>query len=148
MTKDQLLESARSLVRPGPDAAEEYSKNRTAIVAEVDRIMMDRQDLSDLVGDGNDAMMRDNHQNHALFMESVFRNYDPNILVETVLWVFRAYRSHGFQLTYWAAQLNAWLQVIEKKLDPDSYNAIEPFYNWLIVNIPVFTRLTDTQGEQ
>ena len=69
-------------------------------------------------------------------------------LVETVLWVFKAYRSHGFKLTYWSAQLNAWLQIIEKELTPASYKAVLPFYNWLVVNIPIFSKLTDSQCEQ
>lgn len=145
MTKEQLLESAQNLTPPGTDIAEEYAQKRAAMVAEINQIMVARHDLSDLIGDGNEAMMQDNHNNHALFMASVFANYKPEVLVETVLWVFRAYRSHGFQLTYWPAQLNAWLQVIGKEMTPDSHKAILPFYNWMIVNIPIFVKLTETE---
>jgi hypothetical protein len=42
-------------------------------------------------------------------MVSLFGDYHPEVLVETVLWVFRAYRSHGFKLTYWPAQLDMWV---------------------------------------
>jgi len=65
------------------------------------------------------------------------------VLVETVLWVFRAYRSHGFQTTYWAANLNIWVDLIRQELSESAYNEIYPFYNWLIVNIPVFVKLSD-----
>lgn len=147
MTKEQLIESAQKLVQPAPDVVEEYSLKRIRMVSEINRIMLARQDLADLIKEGNEAMMQNNHNNHALFMESILGNYNPEVLVETVLWVFRAYRSHGLQLTYWSAHLNVWLQVIEKELTPDSYQTILPFYNWLIVNIPIFSKLTDTQSE-
>ena len=76
-------------------------------------------------------------------MDSMFVEYDPATLVETVLWVFRAYRSHGFLTTYWAANLDTWLKMLEKELSDESFTAIAPFYTWLIVNIPIFVKLTD-----
>lgn len=105
--------------------------------------MLSRHDLSAMIGEGNEAMMKDNHNNHALFMESIFTNYNPEVLVETVLWVFKSYRAHGFQVTYWPAQLNAWIKIIEKELSPASCKTILPFYQWLIVNIPAFTELSE-----
>jgi hypothetical protein len=77
-------------------------------------------------------------------MLSLFSDYQPAVFVETVLWVFRAYRSHGFQTTYWAANLNIWVDLLQKELSEDAWQQIYPFYNWLIVNIPVFTAITDT----
>ena len=76
-------------------------------------------------------------------MLSIFTDFNPKVLVEKVLWVFRAYRSHGFQTTYWAANLNIWVDLIRQELSESAYNEIYPFYNWLIVNIPVFVKLSD-----
>ena len=76
-------------------------------------------------------------------MASLFLDYEPEVFVDTVLWVFRAYRSHGFQTTYWAANLNLWVDLLKKDLTPEAFEEIYPFYNWLIVNIPAFVKLTD-----
>lgn len=147
MTKDQLLESARQLKQPANTATEEYSSKRGQLVAEIDKIMLSRPDLVNLIGNDNQAMMQDNHQNHAQFMESMFTSFQPEVLVETVIWVFKAYRSHQFHSTYWSAQLNTWQQVLEKGLTPESYKEIQPFYHWMIVNIPVFSKLRDASED-
>lgn len=143
MTKDQLMESAKKLQQPPNKIAEEYAQKRDLLVAVVNRIMSNREDLNELIGKQNHTMMEDNHNNHARFMDSIFHSYDPQTLVETVLWVFRAYRSHGFHQTYWSAQLNAWLQAIHKELSEEAFLQIETFYNWLIVNIPAFIKLSE-----
>lgn len=49
--------------------------------------------LSDL----NDIeMMKDNHANHVRFVHSILNNPNAEVHTDTVLWVFRAYKSHGF----------------------------------------------------
>ncbi len=93
----------------------------------------------------NQNMAQDNNRNFPRFMDALFLNYQPQILVETVLWVFRAYRSHGFATTYWAANLNIWVDLLKKELTPAAFEEIYPFYRWLIVNIPVFVRITDQE---
>lgn len=113
------------------------------LVDNMNNYMLKRPDINDLVGEGNLEMMKDNHSNHARFMESVFINYEPEILVDTVLWVFRAYRSRNFSSTYWAAQLNAWMNIYKTELSEKTYTEILPFYKWLQVNIPVFNALAE-----
>lgn len=105
--------------------------------------MADRMDLEKMVGKDNLPMAEDNNRNFSRFMDSIFHDYDPKVFVETVLWVFRAYRSHGFQTTYWAANLNIWMDMLARELPAETFESLYPFYNWLIINIPVFTSLTD-----
>ena len=76
-------------------------------------------------------------------MESLFGSYDPKIFVETVLWVFRTYRNHGFNTSYWAANLDIWVEILRSSVSEETYREVYPYYHWLIVNIPVFTMLTD-----
>jgi len=76
-------------------------------------------------------------------MESVFVNYEPEVMVDTVLWVFRAYRSRNFSSTYWAAQLNTWINIYKNELSENCYKEILPFYKWMQVNIPVFNTLAE-----
>ncbi len=134
--KAQLLETASALEAPPAPAVEEFNKKHEQLAAMGNLIMNQRPDLEKLVGEGNWSMAEDNNRNFARFMASLFIEYNPEIFLNTVLWVFRAYRSHGFQTLYWAANLNIWMHILKKELTPESFTALFPFYNWLIVNIP------------
>jgi len=142
--KDVLLVSAETLAPPAETAIQEFEHKWEQIAAQGTRLLLARPDLEKLVGKGNEQMAEDNNRNFPRFMLSLFSDYQPAVFVETVLWVFRAYRFHGFQTTYWAANLNIWVDLLQKKLSADAWQQIYPFYNWLIVNIPKFTAITDT----
>ena len=141
--KQQLLNSAKKLQQPTESATTEFSHKREQLAAKGSQLLSERNDMEKLVGKGNKQMSEDNNKNFARFMESMFSEYDPNVLVETVLWVFRAYRSHGFQTIYWAANLNIWIEMLKNEMSEETFNELYPFYNWLVVNIPVFVKLTD-----
>lgn len=143
MSKTALIASLSTLQQPSAQVALEFEGKRELLAAEMNRLMITRTDLHLLIGDGNTAMMEDNHRNHARFMASIFLNFQPQVLVETVLWVFRAYRSHGFHIAYWPAQLDQWVELIKKELSPEAFNDIYPFYNWMIVNQPLFVLESD-----
>ena len=145
--KDRLLTSALALIPPPASAVREFSLKRSRLAAMGNETMAARPDLEKLVGEGNRQMAEDNNRNFARFMETLFGDYTPRVLVETVLWVFRAYRSHGFQTTYWAANLNIWVHMLRRELSAESFEALYPFYHWLIVNIPLFTSLTETADD-
>jgi hypothetical protein len=106
-----------------------------------------RPDIVEMVGKNNINMMRDNHANHARFLESIFNQHSPETLVDTVLWVFRAYIARNFSSTYWAAQLNTWIEIYKKELTKECYDAIYPYYNWMQINIPSFTILAEEETE-
>jgi len=147
MDKKWLLESARALPLAEPAAVNEYSRKAEMLAAAVSEILLQRDDLTALIGEDNQAMMQDNHANHARFSAAILSRPNADVLVESVLWVFRAYRGHGFSTSYWAAQLNAWFQVLPRQLSTGSWAQIRPYYEWLQVNIPVFAALTDnTRG--
>ncbi|MFP4040416.1 MAG: hypothetical protein ACLFS7_07730 [Desulfosudaceae bacterium] len=141
--KEKLFDTASELSPPSDSAIEDFAKKHEQLAGMGNQIMAKRVDLDKLVGKGNQEMAEDNNRNFARFMLSIFTDFNPKVLVETVLWVFRAYRAHGFQTTYWAANLNIWVDLIRQELSESSYKEIYPFYNWLIVNIPVFVKLSD-----
>lgn len=143
MGKDELVQSAARLHAAAPEAVAEFAAQRDQIVSAVNARMLARPDVNALVGPGNIDMMKDNHANHARFIESILSEYHPAVLVDTILWVFRAYRSRGFQTAYWAAQLNAWVDSCKHLLSASSFQAIGPLYDWMIVHIPQFVELTD-----
>jgi len=143
MKRENLIESAKSLKQPSIDSYNEFSAKLDIIISELNSLMLERKDLKNLIGEGNEKMMEDNHQNHARFMQSVFKHYIPEILVDTVLWVYRAYRSHGFNLTYWPAQLDTWIVIYKNQLSENTYKEIYPFYNWMLINQAAFVNLSD-----
>lgn len=143
MTKAQLIESAQSLIQPSPEASSEFSLKSELLATALNERFKKRKDLNQMIGEGNLDMMMDNHRNHIRFISSIFANYQPEVLVETVLWVFRAYRSHGFKLTYWPAQLDSWVEIFRNELSEQTFNEVYPFYNWMIINNPLFAALSD-----
>ena len=146
MTREYLIASARALSPPPAVATEEFSRKRDAIAARVNQAMAQRRDLEKLVGSDGRSMSEDNNRNFPLFMESLFQAFEPEVLVDTVLWVFRTYRAHGFRPIYWPANLDTWVETLRQELPADAFAAVFPFYRWLIAHIPAFTALTDEAG--
>lgn len=143
MKRIDLIESAGKLVQVDEMFAKEYESKRDILVDLMNKKMVSRADIKEMVGELNIEMMKDNHANHARFMESIFTKHSPEVLVDTILWVFRAYQSRNFSSTYWAAQLNSWIDILKKELTSDCYVAIYPYYNWMQINIPNFVALCD-----
>jgi hypothetical protein len=147
MQREDLLVSARKLQQVTEKSTTEFGSKRDKLVDLMNKKMEKRADLLEMVGADNVEMMRDNHANHARFLESIFNEHSPEILVDTVLWVFRAYRSRNFSSTYWAAQLNTWIEIYKTELSPECYNEVYPYYNWMQINIPTFNKLAEENLE-
>ena len=148
MTIAELVASAGGFESVEEEVASEYAEKKDLLAALMHQRLLERPDINALLGQENLQVMRDNHANHALFMASLLRHYDPEVLVNSVLWVFRAYRARGFHPNYWTAQLNAWIASIEQELSLESAAAILPIYRWMIAHIPQFTHLTDATADQ
>ncbi|SDX85389.1 hypothetical protein SAMN05444411_110105 [Lutibacter oricola] len=147
MDKNYLLETANNLKQVSNSSSKEYELKAELLIAEMNKLMLNRNDLEKLVGKDNFEMMQENHSNHVRFIASILANYNSEVLVETILWVFRAYRSHGFSTNYWSAQLNAWMKILLNHLSQESYNEIFPLYEWMQINIPVFVKVSDEKLE-
>lgn len=145
MDKNYLLQTANQLKQVSNVAATEYEQKAELLIVEMNKLMLERQDLEILVGKNNINMMQDNHANHVRFMASILKNYNSDVLVETILWVFRSYRSHGFSANYWAAQLNTWMVIFKSQFSVETYEEVKPLYEWMQINIPIFVKLSDEQ---
>ncbi|MBF0227094.1 MAG: hypothetical protein HQK76_16745 [Desulfobacterales bacterium] len=144
MNREDLIKTALDLKGFESFAIDEYSLKKDILVVKINKKMIARLDIKEIIGENNIEMMKDNHANHARFVENILRNYNAVILVDTVSWVFRAYRSRGFHPNYWAAQLNGWIDILKEELSKESFNVIYPLYNWFTVNIPAFTNLSES----
>lgn len=141
--KDLLIATAMKLTQVSDLAANEYVGKSDLLISMINSRMLERSDIEDIVSENNLSMMKDNHANHVRFISSILKNRNPEVLVETILWVFRAYRSHHFTTNYWAAQLNCWIEILREVLTLDSYNEIYPYYEWMQINIPIFVIVSD-----
>lgn len=142
MNYNFLVESAGKIPAASKNAVIEYHEKSEFLIASMNKQMSIRPDLDELIGENNFEMMKDNHANHVRFIHSVLKFPNAEVLVETILWVFRAYQNHGFSGSYWAAQLNTWFQILKEELTPESYQQIIPLYEWIQVNIPLFEKLS------
>jgi hypothetical protein len=143
MDKNYLIETASLLKNVSEKSMEDYIQKSEFLIAKMNLLMMAKPDIENLVGKNNMEMMKDNHANHIRFMSSIFKTFSADVFVETVLWVFRAYRSHGFNTLYWASQMNTWIMLLKETLTNDSYLEIYPYYEWIQTNIPILVKLSD-----
>jgi hypothetical protein len=143
MTTEELIAEAAALPQPSSEAVKEFAEKRERLVSLFNAEFGKRSDLDVMIGANNLLMMEDNHRNHARFMESIFQYTAPKVLVDTILWVYRTYRSHGFTLAYWPAQLDSWVELYRRELSPATFREIEVFYNWMIIRQPAFAEASD-----
>lgn len=143
MTKGECIAEVAGLPPASARAAAAFGARGMAMAQRVTEILATRPDLDRLIGPGNLAMMTDNHKNHARYMASVLEHMLPEQFVETLVWVYRAYRAHGFALTYWPAQLNAWLTAMEMELSAEDRVEIEPLYVWMLARQAEFVKMSD-----
>jgi hypothetical protein len=148
MDKNYLLETASNIQVVGSKSVDEYIQKSDYLIAQMNLLMVSKPDIDKLVGQNNIEMMKDNHANHVRFMASIFKNFNPEVFVETVLWVFRAYRSHGFTTLYWACQMNTWIQLLKETLTKESFDDIFPYYEWIQKNIPILVKISDQQLDE
>lgn len=142
MNIEELIKSAAKLNKIKTPALNEFIKKRELILAEGNRLMSEKEDLVSLIGENNLDVMIDNNSNHIRFMISIFTHHEPRKFVETILWVFRTYRSRGFNLLYWSEQLKVWQDVLKKHLSEDTLLMVMPYYDWMIENIDEFSELS------
>lgn len=143
MNRDELLVTAGKIRQVSESTYQEYFQKGDLLTGKMNVLMLNRSDLAHLIGENNVEMMKDNHANHVRFIASILKNYNAEVLTDTVLWVFRAYRSHGFSTNYWAAQLNAWIVIMKETLSTEAFHEVYPVYEWMQVHIPVFVKLSD-----
>ncbi len=146
MNREDLILLADKITRPDSEASDEYSRNIDLMTAEMNRKMSNLPDLEELIGPDNLQSMIDNHSNHGRFMHSLFTNFKPEVLVDTVIWVMRAYQARGFHKKYWEVQLKTWTDIFKKHLSPHAYASISPVYYFILKNLNTFEFLANQES--
>lgn len=146
MTEQMLHDSAGTIALPSARSIRAYREQAPAMAAEVTRRLRERPDREQLIGASNEAAMELNHRNHTQFIAAWLEHPEPRVLVETVLWVYRSYQSHGFSLAYWPVQLDLWLREITARLDAEAAGELRPLYDWLLWQHATFAALSAEQA--
>lgn len=115
-------------------AAEEYYNNREKLLELVNREIIKRNDIKELIGNNPFLMMFDNHKNHVEFMANVFKFSLFNLLMKIVPWVYKAYYSHGFSYDYFPVELKLWKKAIKKFIPPHYAEELCNIYDFMIKN--------------
>ena len=98
----------------------------------MNEFLFKREDLSDLIGKNSPEVMENNHENHANFMDSMFRLKSSGTFVKTVLWVYRTYISRGFSPDYFPVELKGWKNAAASRISGDPADIICSFYDLMI----------------
>lgn len=147
LNKIELYEAAKVLKKVSTEAIKDFDAHKEELLYKMNKAMEEREDIYELVGEKNIKLMKENHANHLQFMHSILETPNPEILVDTVLWVFRRYISRGFQVSYWPVQLSTWCSIMKCNLLPQTMKEIEPIYQWLILHILHFAMMEDENVE-
>jgi len=143
MDKSELKQLARKLRKPSLQSYNNYVDQTQLMLNDVLRKMKAAPDYEEKVGDNMDTMDM-NLTSHTQFMSSLFLNYDVNVFIETILWVYRTYMARGVQDVYWLNSYDIWLEVIKQKLSPASFDEIKSFYLFMQQNHSHF--VSNAQG--
>lgn len=146
MDRNDLLESAKKLDQVSEESYKEYSENSESLIFHINNFIGSNPEIQKLIGDNDLNIMKTNHTNHVNFMASIFKQYNPEVLVDTILWAFSAYRNHGFHKDYFKLQLGAWNDILSNNLSDSSFREIIPYYEWIIKNIPACISITEKQS--
>lgn len=148
MSYEYLNTSAKKIPPAGDKAISEYHIKSELLVAAINMHMTSLENLQELIGKNNVAMMKNNHTNHMLFIHSILKYPNSEVLVDTILWVFKTYRSHGFSTDYWVVQIKAWQDILKDQLTEATFIQILPLYKWIQENIPLFDKLSAINKEE
>ncbi len=128
----RLRREALQLKRVSTAAAAAYEAALETMLPLVDRKLIEREDLDRLISSNPIAFMRANHRNHAVFMANVFRYSCYGLFAQVLVWVYRAYRHHGFAGEYFPLELAAWREAVTACLAPPLAAEIDAVYAWMM----------------
>lgn len=131
---EDILRKAKTISEIPFSAAVEYSENQDRLVDEVNKALTTHTDIMQLTGQKPLSVMYDNHKNHAAFMSNVFKLNDFELMSRVVIWVYHTYHVQGFAYDYFPIAMQAWIDAVEKHLDPAKKEPLLAVYRWIIEN--------------
>ena len=141
-TPEDLIKSAEQLKQISEETVNAYAQKQKQIIARTNDLLLNLENIHSLTGGNDESKMIINHTNHVRFMESIMRNFNPEVFINTILWVYRAYSKHGFDPKYWEVAFNKYDEAVKDILEKDAYAEISGYYSWLRKNHRNFVALS------
>jgi len=117
---------------PGPSACLAFHQAVPFLPPRVDERLLRHPDLIRFLGPNAYDLLRQNHENHAKFMDNVFFLGAPALLRRTLPWVYRTYGARGVSPDYFPVELEAWKGAVAERLPGAEAEAIHRVYDWMI----------------
>lgn len=136
-----LIASASTLPRPETVEGAGPPPSLSNLARQLDDRMLAEPDIDRLVPPEKQPMMRENHRNLTMYMETNLELFDPTSFVNTVIWAMTTYRSHGFAVGYWDKMLPHCIDLLGKVATPQSDHAVA-YYRWIHMNLDSLAELT------
>ncbi len=141
-TTEDLIKSAGQLNRISEETVNAYSEKQKKIIDRTNDLMLNHKKIHLLTGENDESKMIINHTNHVRFMESIMRNFDSEVFINTILWVYRTYSKHGFDPKYWQIAFEKYDEAVKGILEEEAYAEISEYYSWLRKNHRDFVALS------
>jgi methanogenic corrinoid protein MtbC1 len=143
---DELIARLSVLFPIPAEAGAAYEAARGALVSHVNRALAARPDVEQLIGAGNLRTMENNHANHAMLLSNVFRLNQPELLSQTIPWVYRAYPARGFSFDYFPVVMPAFIEAIQARLDAELAAPLVAVYAWILEAHPTMMAAAKAEG--
>jgi len=140
-----LLEDVEGMFPVPEEAAEAYLDSLPTLAGQVDDAILQRSDISDLIGSCAIDIITTNHRNHGKFMATVFALDLPALLVRVMPWAYRVYTIRGVSYEYFPAELSAWIRAIEDELDPAHARPLCRVYRWMMEHHDMMKQLSEAR---
>jgi hypothetical protein len=141
VSKEDLIELAGRITPPSRACSDKMTEQADVLASALNRRMMAREDLISLIGSGNEELMEANHANHFKYIASLASLYDATSMVETIMWVIRAYTAHGFSPQYWDVMLPEAIEVLQHHLPPDDFCQVKVMYDFISQHFEDFVNI-------
>jgi hypothetical protein len=147
MDPTPLLDQARRLTPPPPQAVAEYQGLLENLVTDLNARLLKDPSLDSLIGGAaNRPVLWNNNHNHAKFVATLLADYQPETLVETLRWVLDTYLSRGFRSDFFPFVLARWKETLRSQLSPSSLGSILPFYDFMSMAVVALAEARDKES--
>lgn len=115
-----------------PKSATLFKSKSDKMLDEVNEMMYIKNQNYRLIGSNPRVIMETNHQNHVIFMGTLFTTNDYTMLEKTLPWILHTYLSKGFSISYFSHVLKTWMEVIKNNLLVEACEEIIPVYEYML----------------
>lgn len=137
----KIFEEMKQIPSVSALAADEYHQKEGILQNDVNQEMANLRSRYDFRGNCPLQVMVEYHLHHTLFMSSVFRLNNYTLLVRMLVWMYRAYHSHGLSYEYFTYAFPEWRKAVMLHMNHATGAEIDHVYQWIVEHHSDFVQL-------